>query len=230
MSSVAARFFPPTVSGIAPPPPAGVFRIDHDEVFNQTTHIQYQPFRRGPWLGFNWRYDSGLVAGATPCLAITATCSFSTSAADGGPAANTFPSGDIALRSAISGLTLTDDQMFEAGLTCNGVAATPTMPTGQLVNGFYVCPASQLRSTLVKIPAVNTENDDHNPQRITSRSLFDLAAGHDNIFRGDRYKWSLRFTVINLTNKVALYNFLSTFSGTHYVTPRTETVELGFHF
>jgi hypothetical protein len=82
----------------------------------------------------------------------------------------------------------------------------------------------------VKIPAVNTENDDHNPQRITSRSLFDLAAGHDNIFRGDRYKWSLRFTVINLTNKVALYNFLSTFSGTHYVTPRTETVELGFHF
>jgi hypothetical protein len=38
------------------------------------------------------------------------------------------------------------------------------------------------------------------------------------------------FTVINVTNKVALYNFLSTFSGTHYVTPRAETVELGFHF
>ena len=44
---------------------------------------------------------------------------------------------------------------------------------------------------------------------------------------GDRYKWSLRFTVINLTNKEALYNFLSTFSGTHYVTPRTETVRVG---
>jgi len=26
-------------------------------------------------------------------------------------------------------------------------------------------------------------------------------------------------TAINLTNKLALYNFLSTFSGTHYVTP-----------
>jgi len=39
-----------------------------------------------------------------------------------------------------------------------------------------------------------------------------------------------RFTVINLTNKVALYNFFSTFSGTHYVSPRAETVELGFHF
>jgi hypothetical protein len=40
----------------------------------------------------------------------------------------------------------------------------------------------------------------------------------------------LRFTVINLTNKEALYNFLSTFSGTHFVTPRSENVELGFHF
>jgi len=56
------------------------------------------------------------------------------------------------------------------------------------------------------------------------------AVGDDNLFRGDKYKWSLRFTVINLTNKVAPYNFLSTFSGTHFVTPRTETVELGFHF
>jgi len=37
-------------------------------------------------------------------------------------------------------------------------------------------------------------------------------------------------TVINLANKVALYNFLSTFSGTHYVTPRTVTGQLGFSF
>jgi len=54
--------------------------------------------------------------------------------------------------------------------------------------------------------------------------------GDDDLFHGDRYKGSLRFTVINLTNKTALYNFLSTFSGTHYVSPRAETVELGFHF
>jgi hypothetical protein len=37
-------------------------------------------------------------------------------------------------------------------------------------------------------------------------------------------------TAINLTNKTALYNFLSTFSGTHFVTPRAYTAELGFHF
>jgi hypothetical protein len=29
---------------------------------------------------------------------------------------------------------------------------------------------------------------------------------------------------------VALYNFLSSFTGTHFVTPRAESVELGFHF
>ena len=57
-SSVAARFFEPQVSGIGATPAQGsngVFRIDHDENFNSTTHMQYQPWQRGPWLGFNWR-------------------------------------------------------------------------------------------------------------------------------------------------------------------------------
>jgi len=226
LSHVSARFFPPTVSGIAPPQPPGVFRIDHDEVFNQTTHLQYQPLKKGPWLGFNWRYDSGLVSGAVPCLAATATCSFTTSVADGGapPPGVTIPQGDVGMYNGITGLPLTADQEFQAGFTCNGVAATPTSPLPQF------CPSSQFSSTLVKIPAPGTENDDHNPQRIQPRSLFDLAIGQDNIFRGDRYKWNLRFTVVNLSNKVALYNFLSTFSGTHYVTPRSETAELSFHF
>jgi hypothetical protein len=224
-SHVNARFFPPTVSGIAPPAPPGVFRIDHDENFGQTTHLQYQPFKRGPWLGFNWRYDSGLVSGATPCEAQTATCSFSTSLLDpGGVGLANIPAGNIAMVNNVNGLPLTADQEFEAGLSCNGVAATPTTPLP------FSCPASQLTSNIVKIPSANTENDDHNPQRIQPRSLFDLAVGHDNLFNGDRYKWSLRFTVINVADKTAAYNFFSTFSGTHYVTPRTETVELGFHF
>ncbi|MGH9742105.1 MAG: hypothetical protein ACRD51_07105 [Candidatus Acidiferrum sp.] len=82
----------------------------------------------------------------------------------------------------------------------------------------------------MSIPASGTENYDLNPPRITPRNLFDLALGDDDLFHGDRYKWSLRFTVINLTNKVALYNFQSTFSGTHFVTPRSYTAEAGFHF
>ena len=70
MSSVAARFFPPQTAGAGATvgAPGLPFRIDHDEKFNQTTHVQYQvPGRLAPWIGFNWRYDSGLVAGSTPC-------------------------------------------------------------------------------------------------------------------------------------------------------------------
>jgi hypothetical protein len=40
----------------------------------------------------------------------------------------------------------------------------------------------------------------------------------------------LRVSVVNLTNKDALYNFLSTFSGTHFVTPRAYQVQLGVSF
>ena len=225
MSGVAARFFLPQVAGL-PIIPVGneVFRIDHDELYNETSHIQYQPFKRGPWLSFNWRYDSGLVAGASPCSAPTATCFASTSIADGGGA--NIPGGQIALNNTISGLPLTADQEFQAGLTCNGVLAAPN-PLGP---ALATCSAAALGSIYLKIPKPGTENDDHNPQRVQPRSLFDLAVGHDNIFHGDKYKFSARLEVINLTNKEALYNFLSTFSGTHYVTPRTLTGTIGFHF
>ena len=71
-SSVSSRFFNPQLGGAGAVPPGSggtditPFRIDHDERFNQTTHVQYQPWKTGPWVGFNWRYDSGLVAGAVP--------------------------------------------------------------------------------------------------------------------------------------------------------------------
>ena len=119
-----------------------------------------------------------------------------------------------------------DETAWKAGLSCGGVFATPTTP----ISPTGLCPASQYSSSLVKIPAAGTENDDHNPPRIAPRNLFDIAVGEDNLFNGDKHKWSLRVSVINLTNKEALYNFLSTFSGTHYVTPCTVTAELAFHF
>jgi hypothetical protein len=198
-STVSARFFLPQVSGAGATPsaPSGVFRIDHDEKFNQTTHLQYQPWQRGPWIGFNWRYDSGLVAGALP---------FAT---------------DSNTPVDLTGLTA--DQQMQAGLFCGNVLPRLTSP-------LTSCAPSQYGSTRVTIPAPGTENDDHNPPRIAPRHLFDVAVGDDNIFRSDKYKWSLRVTAINVTNKVALYNFLSTFSGTHFLTPRTYTAELGFHF
>ena len=71
MSSVAARFFTPQIGGVGAVPITSAvptpFRIDHDEKFNLTAHLQYQFAKRGPWVGFNWRYDSGLVAGPVPC-------------------------------------------------------------------------------------------------------------------------------------------------------------------
>jgi outer membrane receptor protein involved in Fe transport len=118
------------------------------------------------------------------------------------------------------------DQQFQAGHSCGGVFATPTTP----LSPDSTCPSSEYTSKYVKVPAAGTENDDHNPPRIAPRNLFDLTVGEDNLFNGDKHKWSLRFTVINLLDKEALYNFISTFSGTHYVTPRTFTAELGFHF
>ena len=115
MSHVAARFFLPQVAGLPIIPPAtGVFRIDHDEAFNQTTHLEYQPWKRGPWVGFNWRYDSGLVAGATPCLGSTATCSPTTSTADGGANPNILQ-GNVGLLNTITGAPLTADQEYQAG-------------------------------------------------------------------------------------------------------------------
>jgi len=217
-SSVAARFFQPQVTGIGATPAGqggtGVFRIDHDELFNQTTHLQYQPLKRGPWVGFNWRYDSGLVAGPVPCF--------------GGNCA-----GDQSTPGFVNVSGLTPDQQFQAGLFCGSVVAAPpsaSNPLGVPISANGLCSASSYGSTLLQIPKPGTENDDKNPPRVAPRSLFDIAIGEDNLFNGDRRKWSLRFTVINLANKYALYNFLSTFSGTHYVTPRTETVELGFHF
>jgi hypothetical protein len=228
MSSVAARFFNPQVAGIAFFPSSNVFRIDHDEHYNQTTHIQYQPWKRGPWLGFNWRYDSGLVSGAVPCYTspvVTPTCSATTPVVDGGLAGG-LPTGFVGLNNAITGLPLTADQEFQAGLTCSGVPVVSS-PFGAPARS---CLASQLGSKYISVPGPNTENDDKHPQRIAPRHLFDIAVGHDNLFHGDRYKWSLQLTMINLTGKAALYNFLSTFSGTHYVTPRTETAELAFHF
>jgi Carboxypeptidase regulatory-like domain/TonB-dependent Receptor Plug Domain len=194
MSSVAARYFPPQVGGLGVTvgQSGSVFRIDHDEKFNETTHLQYQPWKRGPWVGFNWRYDSGLVAGAVPDFA--------------------------------TALTFDADQQAAIGLFCGNVFATLTSP-------ITSCPTGTPHgATRVAIPADGTENDDHNPPRIAPRNLFDVSVGQDDLFHGDRYKWSLRVTAINVTNKEALYNFLSTFSGTHFVTPRSLTAELGFHF
>jgi hypothetical protein len=198
LGHVNARYFPPQIGGLGATIQGGQpFRIDHDQKFQQTTHLQYQPRKTLPWVAMNWRYDSGLVAS--------------------NPNLDTF---DHALS------FLDADQQAAVGLFCGSnvaTLATPLTPatcTGQ----------TKVGATRIVFPAPGTFNVDHNPTRVAPRHLFDAAVGDDDLFHGDHYKWSLRFTVVNLTNQTALFNFLSTFSGTHFVAPRNYTAELGFHF
>ncbi len=226
MSSVTARFFNPQIGGVGATIAQGgtnyPFRIDHDERFNQTTHLEYKmPFRKSLYYSMNWKFDSGLVAGAVPCYNATdpnSTCSNYSFAANGSPLT-------LNGKPAISLSALTPDEEFQAGLTCDGMRATQT-------SGFSICDAAGLTSKLVKIPTAGTEDDDRNPQRIAPRNLFDMSVGDDRIlsFAKDHYQFGARLTAINVTNKFALYNFLSTFSGTHYVSPRSITGEIAFHF
>jgi Carboxypeptidase regulatory-like domain len=226
-SSVAARFFTPQTSGLGtvPVPPGQAvahvpFRIDHDERFNQTTHAQYQLGKRGPYASFNWRYDSGQVAGAAPC--------YGTLPSNDCPQTTTINGQPAVFLQDSTGIPLTADQEAQAGFSCAGVRATPNRP---IPNG--VCLVSQFTSSLLSVPAPNTENDDHNPPRVASRSLFDLSFGEDNLLHrkeANKRTLSASLTIVNLTNKYALYNFLSTFSGTHFVTPRAITGEIAYHF
>ena len=207
---VAARFFEPQVSGIgATPVGSEVFRIDHDEIFNPTTHLQYQTVeaRTMDRLQLALRQRPGGRPGAVRGRQLRQRSERRRESSWMSPASR----------------RISSSRPDSTAAACHATPTTPISPTG-------LCPASQYGSTLLKIPAPGTEDDDHNPPRIASRNLFDIAIGHDNLFHGDRYKWSARLSVVNLTNKEALYNFLSTFSGTHYVTPRAVTGTIGFHF
>jgi hypothetical protein len=257
-SSVAARFYPPQIAG------AGAtgnvtsgqtyypFRIDHDERFNEETHLQYtlhnNGWANGLWGGFNWRFDSGLVAGSTPCYSpndpntACPNSSFlpdgSLATINGAPAVLLVDNNIPATTNPVTGnavyLPLTADEEFQAGLSCNGVKATGLNLLGTPLSGDpntpYYCPAAQLASNLLRIPAIDQGNNDHDPPRVAPRDLFDVSLGKTNIFHKEHFKTDLDLTAINVTNKYALYNFLSTFSGTHYVTPRALTAKVTLNF
>jgi hypothetical protein len=191
-----ARYFPPESGGLFfnSDLPGGVFRIDHDQAFQQTTQVQYQfnQWKRlAPYVAFTWRYDSGLVAGAVTDYA--------------------------------TALSFSPDEQQQIGLFCGGTFAT-------LDNPITSCTDSNRGALRVRIPAGGTENDDTNPPRIAPRHLFDLSVGTDNLLRTEHTKMTLRFTGLNLTNKSALYNFESTFSGTHFVSPRAFQGQVGVTF
>lgn len=193
MGHTRARYFPPENGGLFSDVGQSVFRIDHDQAFQQTTNLRYQRGANGPWIAFTWRYDSGLVSATVGSLA--------------------------------DALALTGAQQAAIGFFCGS-----NRPSIQTALTASQCNASNYGATRLRIPAEGTANDDHNPTRIAPRHLFDLGMGTDNLLRKERFRTILRFTITNLGNKVTLYNFLSTFSGTHFVQPRAYQAAVGFVF
>jgi len=120
-------------------------------------------------------------------------------------------------------LTLTGDEQQAIGLYCGSVFATVAQP-------LETCNSPHRGATLIHIVPDGTYNPDTNPSRIRPRDLFDIALGSEKIWTKDRYSLGAKVTVVNLANKVALYNFLSSFSGTHFVAPRTLQGEIALHF
>jgi hypothetical protein len=123
----------------------------------------------------------------------------------------------------VTALTLTGDAQQAMGLYCGSVFATVALP-------LQTCNSPRRGATLIHIVPDGAYNPDTNPSRIRPRNLFDLALGSNNIWQKDRYSLGAKMTIVNMANKVALYNFLSSFSGTHFVTPRNLQGEATFHF
>jgi len=122
---------------------------------------------------------------------------------------------------AMSGLS--PNQQVSIGLACGGTYATPTDPI-RSCNGLVT-------SKLLTLPQIGQENDDHNPDRVKPRDVLNLGFGSDNLFHTEKTeRWTASLSIDNLANKVALYNFLSTFSGTHFIEPRSIVAKIGFVF
>jgi hypothetical protein len=120
-------------------------------------------------------------------------------------------------------LSLTAAQQAAAGVSCGAVVATPTA-------GITTCAPGDIGSSRLVVPAAGTGDPLNNPSRVVPRHLFDVGIGADNLLRTDKVRLKVRFSILNMTNTEALYNFLSTFSGTHFVTPRAYQVQVGVKF
>ncbi|HXP84234.1 MAG TPA: carboxypeptidase regulatory-like domain-containing protein [Bryobacteraceae bacterium] len=202
-----ARYYPPETGGLisqGAPLASGVFRIDHDQAFQSTLTMRYQRPKNAEWVSFTYRFDSGLVVSGVPDAGF-----------------------------AMSGLT--PNQQVSIGLACNGVFATVDNPISDCVNKN----GSQgtVTSKLLTLPQGgydnfdSKENDDHNPDRVKPRNVLNLGFGTDNLLHTEKKtRLTASLAIDNLTNVVALYNFLSTFSGTHFLQPRTLVAKFGVTF
>jgi hypothetical protein len=120
-------------------------------------------------------------------------------------------------------LGLSADQQTAIGLYCGGERAS-------LVHRISDCASLHYGAERIEILPPGAENDDRNPPRAKPRQIFSMGLGTENLFHAERFRTVLRFTAINISNEAALYNFLSPFSGTHWVQPRSYQVQMGWTF
>jgi len=201
-----ARYFPPEDGGLIPqgtPLAAGVFRIDHDQAFQSNVSLRYQRPKNEEWIALTYRFDSGEVVSGVP---------------DAGAA-----------------LGLTPNQQVTIGLACNGVFATVASPITNCLGPGGA--EGVVTSKLLTLPQggyagfPSLENDDHNPDRVKPRNVLNLGIGTDNLLhREGTRRYTASIEISNLTNVAAVYNFLSTFSGTHFLEPRSVVGKIGMTF
>jgi hypothetical protein len=120
-------------------------------------------------------------------------------------------------------LALSGDEQQQIGLYCGATFAAAGAP-------LRSCNSSAFGATRIHIVPAGTYNADNNPSRIAPRNLLDVALGSDAVWKKEHYSLGAKLTVVNLADKIALYNFLSSFSGTHFVTPRSVQGEVTFPF
>ncbi|MGH9590725.1 MAG: TonB-dependent receptor [Terracidiphilus sp.] len=128
----------------------------------------------------------------------------------------------VAVPTVAAALRLTGDEQQQMGLHCGSVFASVSAP-------IRSC-SGPIKAARIRIPQLGMENDDTNPPRIAVRNTVDLAAGMDDLIHHERHNLGVRVDVVNLTNTSALYNFLSTFSGTHFLSARAVTVGIRYLF
>jgi hypothetical protein len=120
-------------------------------------------------------------------------------------------------------LDLTADQQAVIGFYCGAEKAS-------LTHRVTACGLPVYGASRIHILGPGAENDDRNPPRATPRHVFSLGVGTGDLLHSEHVKTAVRFTVLNLANEAALYNFLSPFSGTHWVAPRMYQAQLGWTF
>ena len=133
---------------------AGVFRIDHDQVFQSTATLRYQRPKNAEWVALTYRYDSGLVVSGI---------------ADAGAAISLLtPNQQVSVGLACNGVFAT---VAIPTPDCPGPGGTE----GEVTSKYITLPQGGYG------PFSSAENDDHNPDRVKPRNVINLGVGTDNL-------------------------------------------------